>query len=229
MAVLGLAMLAAPAQAQQMPAPTPAPLAGNGPVYVVTFIETGAAVAARAATVLRRMAASGRKEPGNGEFVVLREIGRPGRFATLEGWRDKSALDAHDAAAKTSSEQLTPLLVAPPDRRPSVALDIAPARPATAAGGLYVLTHVDVIPPKKDEAIALLKELAPSSRKERGAERFDVWQQASRPNHSFMIEVWHDPGVRDAHITAAPVREFRAKLLPLQGSLYDERIYQPIR
>ena len=28
---------------------------------------------------------------------------------------------------------------------------------------------------------------------------------------------------------AAHTRAFRAKLLPLEGSLYDERIYEPLR
>ena len=227
MAMLGLAMLAMPAQAQsQMPAPVTAD--AGAPAYVVTFIETSAASATNARNILRELAAASRNGQGNAGFVALAETARPGRFATLEAWRNKAALEAHETAAKSYENRLRPLLVAPPDRRPSVALDLGPAD-AAAGGSLYVLTHVDVVPPKKDEAIALLKALAPASRKEPGAERFDVLQQISRPNHSFVVEVWHDEAARDAHAAAAPTRQFRAALLPLQGSLYDERIYRSIR
>jgi quinol monooxygenase YgiN len=226
MATLGIAMLAMPAQAQsQMPAPATA--AASAPAYVVTFLETGAASAQKASAVLRDLTTASRRAIGSAGFVALAEVGRPGRFATLETWRNKAALDADETATKAYEARLQPLLIAPPDRRPSVALDLGPAG-ATAGGSLYVLTHVDVIPPKKDEAIGLLKALAPASRKQPGAERFDVLQQISRPNHSFIVEVWRDDPSRDAHVAAAPTRQFRAELLPLQGSLYDERVYRPI-
>ena len=91
------------------------------------------------------------------------------------------------------------------------------------------MTHVDVVPPKKDEAIVLLNDLASASRKDSGVLRFDVWQQASRPNHSYVIEVWRDDAARDMHVMAGHTRAFRAKLLPLEGSLYDERVYDPVR
>ncbi len=85
------------------------------------------------------------------------------------------------------------------------------------------------MPPKKDEAIVLLNDLAGASRKDAGVSRFDVWQQASRPNHSYVVEAWRDDAARDAHVIAGHTRAFRAKLLPLEGSLYDERVYEPVR
>ena len=91
------------------------------------------------------------------------------------------------------------------------------------------MTHVDVVPPKKDEAIVLLNDLASASRKDPGVLRFDVWQQASRPNHSYVIEIWRDDAARDMHVMADHTRAYRAKLLPLEGSLYDERVYEPVR
>lgn len=219
-----LMMAAVPARAQ---APAPATAA---PVYVVTFLETGAPSAAKAALALRRLAAASRKEASNAGFVALRETRRPGRFAILETWRDKAALDAHEAAAKATADKLSALLVAPPDRRPCVALDVAaPAAGAEPAGAVTVLTHVDVIPPAKDQAIGLVKQLAADSRKESGALRFDVLQQGNRPNHLFLVETWRDRTARDAHVMAEGSRAFRAKLLPLQGALYDERLYEPIR
>ena len=227
---LAVALTALPAAAQQMPAPTPAPVAANATTYVVTILETGAPDAAKAAAMLRRLAAASRKEAGNEGYLALRERGRPGRFAILETWRDKAALDGHESAAKATEERLQPLLVAPPDRRVCSGLDVA-AHGAGAPGprAIYVLTHIDVIPPKKDEAIGLLKVLVPQSRRDTGNERFDVLQQASRPNHSFLVEVWRDRTARNAYVMAEHTRAFRGKLLPLQGSLYDERLYEPIR
>ena len=160
---------------------------------------------------------------------MLHERGHPGRFAIIETWRDKAALDRHDTAAKATEEKLQPLLVAPSDRRVCAGLDVAAPQGDSAAAGVYVVTHVDVVPPKKDEAIALLKELAGASRKDARVSRFDVWQQASRPNHSYVVEAWRDDAARDAHVMADHTRAYRAKLLPLEGSLYDERIYEPLR
>ena len=225
--MLALTTMAWPAAAQ---APAQPAAAEAGPAYVVTFVETGAPLAGKVAASLRRLAAASRKENGNAGFIVLRERARPGRFAVLETWRDKAALEAHDAAAKAAEDKMQPLLVSPSDRRPCVGLDIAAAEAGSAAaGGVYVLTHVDVIPPKKDEAVAVVKELVAASRKDTGVVRFDALTQGNRPNHMFLVEVWHDRTAHDAHVMADHTRAFRTKLSPLQGALYDERLYEVVR
>lgn len=225
--ILGVVLSVLPAHAQA-PAQPAAP--GAVPAYVVTFLETGAPLAAKAAAILRRLDAVSRKEAGNAGFIVLRERARPGRFAILETWRDAAALDAHETAAKAIADKLQPLLISPPDRRPCVGLDVAaPQAGGEGVGGIDVLTHVNVILPKKDEAIALVKQLAADSRKDTGAKRFDVLQQGNRANHMFLVEVWRDRTAHDAHVMADHTRAFRAKLLPMQGALYDERVYEPIR
>jgi quinol monooxygenase YgiN len=234
LAMVAMAMMAASAQAQtpgQTPAPMPAQTAmqDSAPHHVVTIVETGAPDAAKAVTMLQALAANSRQEAGNAGYAVLHERGHPGRFAIVETWRDKAALDRHETAAKPAEDKLQPLLVAPSDRRVCAGLDVAEPRGDSNAAGVYVVTHVDVVPPKKDEAIALLNELASVSRKEAGAYRFDVWQQASRPNHSYVVEAWRDDAARDAHLMADHTRAYRAKLLPLEGSLYDERVYEPLR
>jgi quinol monooxygenase YgiN len=92
-----------------------------------------------------------------------------------------------------------------------------------------VLTHVDVFPAGKDQTIDLLKQLAEASRKEAGNLRFDVLQQEGRANHLPLIEAWRDPPAQHAHAMAEHTRAFRAKLLPLQGALYDERLYMKLQ
>ena len=130
--MLGLVMTAMPAGAQAPAQPAAAPA---GPAYVVTFVETGAPAAGKAAAALRRLAVSSRKEDGNAGFVVLRERARPGRFAILEAWRDMAALEAHDKAAKAADDKMEALFVSPPDRRPCVGLDVAASERGRRAGG----------------------------------------------------------------------------------------------
>ena len=88
-----------------------------------------------------------------------------------------------------------------------------------------MLTHVDVFPAGKDQTIDMLKQLAEANRKESGNLRFDVLQQEGRANHLPLIEAWHDAPAQSAHAMAEHTRAFRAKLVPLQGALYDERLY----
>jgi quinol monooxygenase YgiN len=182
------------------------------------------------ADALREFAAETRKTDGNIEFTALDEVERSARFAMLEAWRDKAALEAHAAATKTLSDKLQPLFLAPFDTRQFVPLSIA-TTPADASLGtaMYVLTHVDVLPAGKDVVTTMVEQLAEDSRKDKGAERFEVVVWDGRPNHFHLIEAWSDHLAREAHASADHTRAFRAKLVPFEGALYDERLYQVIR
>lgn len=226
----GLVLLMA-ASIQSAPAQQPAPAAPAGPVYVITYLEVGAASAAKAAAILRKLAMAAAKEEGSLGFVALREHARPGRFAIVEGWKDKVALDKHAAAAKPALDQLQAIEAAPPDARTCNELAMGPVGKGdpTAKGTVYVVTHVDVPPPSKEEAIGLVKQLAEDSRKDNGNLRFDVVQQTNRPNHMEMVEAWRDRTAREAHVMAEHTRMIRTKLTPLHGALYDDRVYEPVR
>jgi quinol monooxygenase YgiN len=227
-------MLAALPAGAQMPAPTPAPAPepspAGGPVHVMSFFEVGAASAGRTAGLLRPFDAATRKEPGNEGFLALHEIARPGRFAIVEVWHDKAAFAAHAAALAALRDKLQPLLASPFDTRGNSGLAVAgPALGAEPGAAVYVLTHVDVFPAGKDQAIEMLRQLADDSRKEAGNLRFDVLQQDGRLNHLPLVEAWHDARAREAHVIAEHTRAFRQKLVALQGALYDERLYKAIR
>lgn len=229
MLTLLMTLVAVPGLAQT---PAPAPAAASGPVYAVTYFEAGPAAANAVAGTLKQFAAATRKEDGNAGFVALRESGRPGRFAFVEGWRDKKAMDAHAAAAKTLQEQLQANFAAPFDVRPSSGLAVATALAGVdqaMASAVYVLTHVDVPPPAKDQCIELLKQLTENSRKDAGVLRFDVLQQDSRPNHFTVVEAWRDRKSHDTHTMAGHTRDYRRKLTPMAGALFDERLYEAIR
>ena len=104
-------------------------------------------------------------------------------------------------------------------------LSVGTAPAASPAGTIFVVTHVDVIPPRKDDSLVLLKQLAADSRADAGNLRFDVVQQTNRPNHFTVVEAWRDRAAFDAHGMAAPTRRFREQLAPMSGALYDERLY----
>jgi quinol monooxygenase YgiN len=95
----------------------------------------------------------------------------------------------------------------------------------TAGEPLYVITHVDVIPPFTSDGRALLKEFAAASRKDPGAIRIEVCEELGRPNHSTVIEVWKDRKLYEGHLAADHTRAFRAKLQPMLGSPFDERLH----
>ncbi len=105
--------------------------------------------------------------------------------------------------------------------------------PVQAVGDMgktvYVLTHVDVFPAGKDEVAAMVKQLAEDSRKDPSAQRFDAVVWEGHANHFHLIEAWRDRAARQAHALADHTRQFRAKLGPFEGALYDERLYEAIK
>lgn len=220
-------MAVAPARAQ---APAPAnPPTPSGPAYCVTYFEVAPAASRKTAALLRQFGAATRKEAGNLQFLALHEIARPGRFAIVEAWQDKAALDAHGAAMKALADKLQASFVSPFDARQFWTLSVAaPAAGADMSGAVYVLTHVDVFPAGKDEVAAMIKQLAEDSRKDGGALSFDAVIQDQHPNHFHLIEAWAGRSAREAHALAEHTRQFRAKLVPFEGALYDERLYEAV-
>jgi quinol monooxygenase YgiN len=221
-AVLAVAMLLTPqAGAQQ---------AASGAYYVVTYIEVTSGSRNQTAELIKKFGDTSSKDEGNLRFETLQRIGIPYHFAILEAWKDKAAADAHAGAAHTKAfrDSLKPSLTAPYDERPHGALAVADAKLDGTGRTIYSVTHVDIIPPKKDEGIAATSSLAEPGRKERGNLRFEVLQQLSRPNHMTIVEAWQNRRAQQAHAESETMKAYRDKLLPMSGSLYDERQYRLI-
>ena len=127
--------------------------------------------------------------------------------------------------ARDLHAKLAPLLASPSDERLHHGLAVGAAPAGSAAGPIYAVTHVDVIPPRKEDGVALLRQLAADSGNDAGNVRFDVLQQTNRPNHFTVVEAWKDRNAFDAHGMAAHTRQFRDRLAPMSGALYDERLY----
>jgi quinol monooxygenase YgiN len=217
-----VAALAAPAALAQAPA--------DATIYVVTYIEVMPSATAETAGLLKQVAAASRKEAGNRRYDILERIERTNQFAILEVWSDLKAAEAHAAggAMKQFRDKLKPLQTGPYDERPSIGIAVTSAPVTAAKGSIYAITHVDVTPATKDDCIAMLKKLAEDTRKDANSERFEAWQQNNRANHFTVTEIWKDRPAVDAHIVAASTKDFRDKLGPMSGALYDERLYQNV-
>lgn len=198
--------------------------------YTVTYVEVVAPAAAQAATLVRQHGEATRKAAGAVRVETLQRVDRSSQFVMLAAWTEQKAFEAHQAAPATRElhARLEPLLASPNDLRLHHGLSVDATTAARPAGAVYAVTHVDVIPPRKDDAVAALKQLAEASRGDRGQVRFDVVQQTNRPNHFTVVEAWTDRAAFDAHAMAAHTRRFRTELGPMSGSLYDERLYQAI-
>jgi quinol monooxygenase YgiN len=222
MLIAAAAVAVAPAAMAQAPA--------GGTAYVVTYIEVVPSAQGEAAGLLKQVAVASRKEAGNQRYDILQRIGRDNQFVILETWTDQKAAEAHagGSALKQFKDKVKPLQAGFYDERPSVGVVGAPSPASVGEGAIYVVTHVDVAPPRKDDCIALLKTLADDSRKEPNAEGFEAWQQPNRTNHFTVTEIWRNLAAYNAHISAASTKEFREKLGPMSGALYDERLYKSL-
>jgi quinol monooxygenase YgiN len=93
---------------------------------------------------------------------------------------------------------------------------------------IYVVTHVDIIPPQKDAGTKLVKQYVSDSRKDQGLVRIDASSEVARGNHISIVEVWQNRKAFDEHVAAEHTRQFRQQIDPLLGSPYDERLHQSL-
>jgi len=161
-ALLFFAAANASAQAPAAPPPVPADVS---PLYVVTYIDSRPSARAEAASLLKSYRDASRSASGNLRSVVVRSVTRPGQFVVASAWKDKAAWDAHMASHATQAfrEKIAAIRNSPTDDRFHNSLTVGPLdNPGAPAGAVYVVTHIDVIPPRKE---------TPSRRSSRSARR----------------------------------------------------------
>lgn len=168
------------------------------------------------------------QEEGNLRCEVVQRLEQPNQFVTLQIWKDRKSFDAHagNPAATALRDKLRPMLESPYDERVHLGLSVAPPQPTPSGRPTYVVTHVDVIPPRAGDAVALLGQIADASRKEAANSRFEVLQQTNRNNHFSIVEIWPNRKVFEARAATPGVIQFRNQLQPMIGALYDQRLYK---
>ena len=216
-----------PAAHAQAPPAAPPPVP-DGPRYIVAYVDVRPAESVSAVKVLRAMRDAARRAPGNLRSEALQRFGQLNQFVLLTAWKDQAAADANAKAAATGKllAEIKRIQIAPIDERTHFVLSVGPVDSKAAASAVAVVTHVDVIPPQRENGTEFTKQLADLSRKEEGNERFEALIQTNRQNHFTLIELWRDRKMIDAHLVAGHTRAFREKLAPATGALLDERLYR---
>ena len=197
--------------------------------HTVTYIEVAPSTANQTAALLKEYVETSRGIEGNMHFQAFQRIGQPNHFSILETWRDAQTRDAH--ANSTHAERfrtsIDSILYSPIDAREHGDLTTATSA-EVGPNGVFAVTHVDVTPNNTDLAVELLGTLAAESRRDNGNGRFDVLVQSNRRNHMTVVEAWEDAAAQEAHYGANHTKSFRARLFPLSGALYDERLYNAL-
>jgi quinol monooxygenase YgiN len=189
-------------------------------------LEVSPTATADGTKAVRQFRDAVRAEPGNLRAEVLQRLGQPYQLVLLEAWQDQTTADTHAQASSTLNfhQQIKAIENAPADVRIHFPLSVA-ALDAVLSGAVAIVTHVDVIPPQRENGTAIVKQLAEDSRRDSGNLRFEAVTQVNRQNHFTLIEVWRDRQSAEAHTMAVHTRTFREKLAPASGALYDERLY----
>ena len=197
-------------------------------VYSVMYVEVLPTSRADGLVALTAYREATRQENGNLRCEVVSRVGQPHHFVILEVWQDQAAYDTHAKSETTTQTRgrLQAIRSAPLDERVHTGVSTGPLAPGPAGDAVYVITHVDVIPPRKDDGLAALKVLADAARGESGNLRFEVVQQTNRPNHFTVIEIWKDAKAVETHAMTEATRTFRDALGPMSGALYDERFFK---
>jgi quinol monooxygenase YgiN len=197
-------------------------------VYSVTYVEVLPTSRADGLVALTAYREATRQESGNLRCEVLSRLGQPHHFVVLEVWRDQASFEAHGKSENLTRtrDRVQAIRNAPIDERVHTGVSTGSLTPGPTGDAVYVVTHVDVIPPRKDDGLAALKVLGDAARGEPGNVRFEVVQQTNRPNHFTVIEIWKDATAVEAHSMTGATRRFRDALGPMSGALYDERFFK---
>jgi quinol monooxygenase YgiN len=197
-------------------------------LYIATYVDIKQSLTADGMGLVRVYRDTSRAEQGNQSIDVLQETNRSNRFVIIESWRDQPAFISHEEAQHTLQfrAKLKTIHSNPYDQRVHNDFAIGPETAKATPDSVCVVTHVDVPPPRKDEAEVLLRRLAEESRKDTGNLRYDVFQQTSRTNHFTVFAVWDDIEAFESHEISAHRMGFREALWPILGAPYDERLFK---
>jgi quinol monooxygenase YgiN len=201
---------------------------GEGTVYGVTNLDVAPGATNQAIAVLKQYRDSALKQPGNAGVTLLQEEGWPNRFLIYETWKDQSAYDDNEKAVHTAEfrDRLKPIAVAPYDRRDYHVITVGPVRAAAGSDTIFTQVHLDVFPPGLAPTLVAVKEVAEAARKDNGNLRYDVVQSVKAPmSHMTLFAAWQSRKAFDAYEMSDAAREFRDKVGPLLGSLFDDRLY----
>jgi quinol monooxygenase YgiN len=101
----------------------------------------------------------------------------------------------------------------------------AAAAPVQPPGPVQVITFVDITPNNRVPGTALCKQYVADTRRDAGISSVEVLAQTNRPNHLVIHQVWQNLAAFERHEAAQHTKDFRAKMLPMLGSPFDQRLH----
>lgn len=106
--------------------------------------------------------------------------------------------------------------------------DLARAQqtPQATQDMVYVVTFVDIIPTNREAGTKAVRQYVADTRKDPGIVRVEAVAQSNRENHLVVFEVWQDQKAFEAHEAAPHTKQFRATMVPLLGSPFDQRLHR---
>lgn len=99
------------------------------------------------------------------------------------------------------------------------------ALPLLAQERVYIVTHVDLMPPFAADGAKLLNAFAAEARKDAGSVRYEIYVEPGRRNHITVVSVWESREAFEKHLSIPHTKTFREKLQPMLGAPLDERLH----
>ena len=99
---------------------------------------------------------------------------------------------------------------------------------AMTSGIVTNLVFVRAQAGKVAELEEALKELAQEARKEPGSIAYELHRSASEPDEYLVYEMWRSKGDLDAHMKAAVVQAFLARVLEFVDGASNLRLFTPV-
>ena len=89
----------------------------------------------------------------------------------------------------------------------------------------YVVTHLEVMPTAKADALKLIRTFRDVARTEAGNLRAEALQRIGQTHQFVLLEAWKDQAAADARATTSAAAQFRDKMQAIQNAPIDERVH----
>jgi quinol monooxygenase YgiN len=179
---------------------TAAPQAGKGP-----SVEEGE-------QVLRVLVAAGHP-PGTVDLAVLQQLDAANHFEVIGRFSSGTAYEAHliSTANLGYRRGVAPALASPYVDR-LLGGRGEQAWPGAGAGDVVVIMQIDIQPPRLDEALSLVGELAAAQSADAAMSGQVLLQRRGRPSNLELISVWSSPEAFGDHLASGTAQAPRSAL-----------------
>ena len=96
---------------------------------------------------------------------------------------------------------------------------------------VYVVSFIDFAggSAAATEGAKDIQQYVQDTRKDPGNMRCEALSQLNRTNHLVVIEVWQNQDAFEKHESAEHTKAFRAKIQPILGAPFDERLHSLVQ